>query len=679
MSQSNAAGGNQLADAVSPYLLQHKDNPVHWREWGEAAFAEARDRDRPILLSIGYAACHWCHVMAHESFEDAAVAEIMNALFVNVKVDREERPDVDQFYMTALHAFGEQGGWPMTMVLTPEGKPFFGGTYFPKEPRYGRPGFVQIMQALDRAWTERRAEIDKSAEDIGVRLRTHLQTHAAPGELDHLALEPVAARIGTMMDKVRGGMGTAPKFPNAPYMEVLARSGFHHGNEEHKAAFLKTTRALCLGGIYDHIGGGLARYSTDERWLVPHFEKMLYDNAQFLRHLTWCWRATGEDLFRRRIAETVGFLDREMRTAGGGLAASLDADSADAAGHMEEGAFYVWQRAEIDAALGPRAAAFAKAYDVSEGGNWEGHSIPHRLHGGAEGSDADFDEDKAALLTLRERRARPGRDDKILADWNGLAIRALAEIHQATGEETALRLGREAFAFVMGEMVVDGRLRHAARDGRTAGLALSSDYGAMISAAMALFATTLDPALLSHAEWLADELERWHADGEGGHFLNASDASDVPARLRGDQDDAMPSGTSLVLEGLLLLAQVTGRIDLSERAERAVLLAAGRAGAAPSGVPGIVSAAERLTRGSELALFGWRSNPGWNGMVDIVARTVDLDRLDFVTHDPAMLPQSNPMSESHPSRTPAAFHCTGRVCRAPVFTPEALQGLLLPV
>ena len=321
---------NQLGDAVSPYLLQHKDNPVHWREWSGAALAEAKQRDCPILLSVGYAACHWCHVMAHESFEDDGVAAVMNRLFVNVKVDREERPDIDHLYMTALHALGEQGGWPMTMFLTPDGRPFFGGTYFPKGPRYGRPGFVQVMEAIAKAWSERRDEVDKSAGTITAHLQEAIghsggqspASAAGAGGLARLELAAPAARIGQMIDPLRGGMKGAPKFPNAPFMEVLARSAFETGNEAHLGAFLKTMQALSNGGIYDHLGGGLHRYSTDDRWLVPHFEKMLYDNAQFLRHLGWAFRATGDDLFRRRMAETVTWLDREMRLAGGGFAAS---------------------------------------------------------------------------------------------------------------------------------------------------------------------------------------------------------------------------------------------------------------------------------------------------------------------------------------------------------------------
>ncbi|MCB8840563.1 thioredoxin domain-containing protein [Aurantimonas sp. VKM B-3413] len=668
--------GNRLGDAVSPYLQQHRDNPVHWREWSDQVLEEAKALDRPILLSVGYAACHWCHVMAHESFENEEVAAVMNRLFVNVKVDREERPDIDHLYMTALHALGEQGGWPMTMFLTPDGKPFFGGTYYPREPRYGRPGFVQVMEAIAAAWRDRREEIMTSAGTISDRLGEFLSRSDKAGPLKVFDIAAAAERIGTMMDPVRGGMRGAPKFPNAPYMEILARSALEDGRAAHRDAFLRTIRSLSCGGIYDHLGGGLHRYSTDDRWLVPHFEKMLYDNAQFLRHLSWAFRMTGEPLFRTRIAETVGWLKREMRVEGGGLAASLDADSPDADGHPEEGAYYVWREDEIDSSLGASATAFKRVYDVTARGNWEGKAILHRLHPGAQSSDPDFAEERAALLTVREGRAAPGRDDKVLADWNGMAIRALTEVSRSTGNEEALELARDAFGFVMREMVVDGRLRHAARGGRTAGLALSSDYGALIQAAVALFAATLDGDYRDKAEWLAGELTLWHGDGEGGHFMTASDSSDVLIRLRGDQDDAVPSGTAFVIEGLSMLAQATGSIAITEHAETAAALAAGRTGGEATGSPGILAATGRLRRGSELGLFGSADDAAFSEMLAAAHSQLDLDRLDLVAASVDLLPHDLPLASVHPTRLPAAFVCESRVCRAPVYEPAALAALL---
>ena len=626
--------GNRLGEAVSPYLLQHKDNPVHWREWSAETLREAQAEDRPILLSVGYAACHWCHVMAHESFEDEATAAVMNRLFVNVKVDREERPDIDHLYMSALHAMGEQGGWPMTMFLTPKGEPFYGGTYFPKRASHGRPGFVELLEAVALAWTERRTKLQGSADALTGHLKQFLSRPAGAPPLDPGALIAAA---------------------------------------QHRDHFLTTLTALCEGGIYDHLGGGLHRYSTDDRWLVPHFEKMLYDNAQFLRHLVWGWRATGNDLFRVRIDETVAWLAREMRVEGGGLAASLDADSLDERGNSEEGAFYVWSAAEIDAVIGSDALDFRRRYDVTPNGNWEGKTILNRIGGfGAPGTD--FEAERQALLAIREKRPRPGRDDKVLADWNGLAIRALAEVAAVLDHDEALCLAKDAFGFVMERLFRDGRLHHATRDGAVSGSALSSDYGAMCAAAAQLFATTLDPSYLEAGRRLADALEAWHADGEGGHFMTASDASDVMIRLRGDSDDAVPAPTALVLEGLALLAQVGGDAKIADRVDAAAEQAALRIAGSPAAFPGILCALDRLSRASELALVGDAS--ALDELVSVANRSLDLSRVDFRLDDPSQLPAELALSSLALETLPAAILCADQACRPPVFDAPSLERLL---
>ncbi|ALN71501.1 thioredoxin domain-containing protein [Aureimonas sp. AU20] len=675
--------GNRLGEAISPYLQQHRDNPVHWREWSAEAMAEARREDKPILLSVGYAACHWCHVMAHESFENAGVAAIMNRDFVNIKVDREERPDIDHLYMTALQAMGEQGGWPMTMFLTPEGEPFYGGTYYPPEAAQGRPGFAQLLEAVRNAWDTKREGLLRSAGEMRTHLRGFLSASGAPADLPEGALEEAAGRIGGMIDLELGGIKGAPKFPNAPYLELLARSGFPGGPEAHRAGFLVTLRGLCEGGIFDHVGGGLHRYATDARWLVPHFEKMLYDQAQLLRHLTIGWRATGEPLFRQRAFETVAFLRRELQMPGGGLAASLDADSAAAHGPasgapMEEGAFYVWTEGEIDAALAglPEIETFKRCYNVTPRGNWEGKTILERLGGSGEAAPEAFGEARIRLFQARAARPRPGRDEKILADWNGLAIRALAEVGAAFHHPDALLLAREVFHFVTTQMMREGRLHHAARDGRLSGPALSGDYGAMIAAGAALFAATLDPQFLHTAHALAEALERWHGDGEGGHFMTASDADDMLLRPRSDPDEAVPGSTALVVEGLALLAQVGGRQAIRTRAERAAALAQGRIGAGGMAYPGLLAGFDRLQRGSELALFGFRSNPGYGAVEAMVRGHVDLNRVDLVLNDPDRLPETLALSALRPERYPAVTLCRNQTCHPPVFEPEALRSLL---
>ena len=449
---------NRLGEETSPYLLQHKDNPVHWQAWGPEAFAAAKAADKPVLLSIGYAACHWCHVMARESFEDPLVAAMMNARFVNIKLDREERPDLDAIYQHALAAMGEQGGWPLTMFLTPAGEPFWGGTYFPPTPGWGRPGFPQLLEAVSAAYAQDRAGIEKNV----AALRGALQRLAQPlpGEaIGREALDRMAQRLLTAVDGVEGGIGTAPKFPQCGAFELLWRAWKRTCRPGFREAVETTLDHMCRGGIYDHLGGGFARYSTDAQWLVPHFEKMLYDNAELIDLLTLVWQETKSPLYGERIAQTVGWVAREMRTEGGGFASSLDADS-----EHEEGKFYVWSAAEIDALLGDRAPLFKRLYDVSAAGNWEGKTILNRAAGIApedEAAEQALAECRAILFRAREKRVHPGLDDKVLADWNGLMIAALANAGLVFDRPEWIALAREAFEFVCREMTgPDGRLRH---------------------------------------------------------------------------------------------------------------------------------------------------------------------------------------------------------------------------
>ena len=364
---------NLLADTASPYLIAHADNPVHWRPWGPEALAEAAEKNKPILLSIGYAACHWCHVMAHESFEDPVVAAVMNRHFVNIKVDREERPDIDHIYMTALHAFNERGGWPLTMFLDPAGRPYWGGTYFPREAKWGHPGIIPVLEEMARLWREEPDKCDKNAGAVHRRLAARTASGPTPS-LGVDFLDAVADRLLGMVDPVNGGVGSAPKFPQTPILDFFWSASRRRAGRQAADAVTLTLERMSRGGIYDHLGGGFARYSTDERWLVPHFEKMLYDNAQLLPLLGRAWTSTGHPSFRARIEETVAWLEREMRLPGGAFASALDADS-----EHEEGKFYVWSDAEIREILGSDAAEFAAAYDVSPDGNWEGKVVLSRL------------------------------------------------------------------------------------------------------------------------------------------------------------------------------------------------------------------------------------------------------------------------------------------------------------
>src|SRR5512134_3064619 len=482
---------NRLARETSPYLLQHRDNPVHWWAWGPEALAEAARANKPILLSVGYAACHWCHVMAHESFEDEATAAVMNELFVNIKVDREERPDVDAIYMGALHRLGEHGGWPMTMFLDAQGRPFWGGTYFPKEARWGKPAFVDVLRQVASIYREQSETVAHNAELITAMLAQTGGPGEGPAITDALLSELTQRLLGAV-DRINGGLAGAPKFPQWSFLWLLWRGGIRYDNAAAREAVAQTLTHICQGGIYDHLGGGFARYTVDERWLVPHFEKMLYDNALLVDLMTEVYRETGDPLLKTRIAETVDWFAREMIAEGGGFAASLDADS-----EGEEGRFYVWSAAEIEAVLGPEdAREFGRVYGVTPGGNWEGHTILNRLGSlelGSPEQEARLAEMRARLLVRRAGRVRPGWDDKVLADWNGLMIAALVNAARTFEQPSWLGLTKRAFAFVSDEMTEGGRLRHSYRQGRRHAPATASDYANMIWAALRLYQATLEP------------------------------------------------------------------------------------------------------------------------------------------------------------------------------------------
>jgi uncharacterized protein YyaL (SSP411 family) len=603
MTSAAPAQENRLARETSPYLLQHRHNPVDWWAWGPEALAAAKQSNKPILLSVGYAACHWCHVMAHESFEDAPTAAVMNDLFINIKVDREERPDIDQIYMAALHHLGEQGGWPLTMFLTPDGEPVWGGTYFPKVSRYGRPGFVDVMQEVARLFREEPARIAHNRDALMKALATK-QRPANQVVIGVRELDATANAIARAFDPVNGGLGRAPKFPQCSMLEVLWRAGMR-GNDARFFELVELTLThMSEGGIYDHLGGGFSRYSVDERWLVPHFEKMLYDNAQLLELLALAHVRTGNDLYRRRAAETVGWLEREMTTPEGAFSASLDADS-----EGEEGKFYVWSRAEIEGVLGPRDAEFfALSYDVTAGGNFEGHNILNRLASLTETKDkADADPPirkepgssgngsgpgrvpdadyliaqkrradnitrlgalREKLLAARGKRVRPGLDDKVLADWNGLMIAALVNAGVMLQEPHWLDMAKRAFSFIAQHMTRADRLGHSWRAGKLLLPGLASDYAAMIRAALALHeATGAQEYLFAALAWQA-ALDRHYVNAvNGGYYLTANDAEGLVVRPDSTIDEAIPNPAGLAAQNLVRLAVLTGDGIWRERAD----------------------------------------------------------------------------------------------------------------
>ncbi|HLH49933.1 MAG TPA: thioredoxin domain-containing protein [Roseiarcus sp.] len=667
---------NLLADATSPYLLQHAHNPVHWRQWGRAALEEARERDRPILISIGYAACHWCHVMAHESFENEETAALMNRLFVNVKVDREERPDIDHIYMTALNALGEQGGWPLTMFLSPDGAPLFGGTYWPPEPRWGRPSFRQILFAVDKAWAEKREALLAQGANLKAFFAELSQARGGGG-VAPADLSAIAAAYLRQVDPVHGGLGGAPKFPNAPIFRFLWNEAFRDDNQAAKAATRQLLVSLCEGGIYDHLGGGFARYSVDAEWHVPHFEKMLYDNAQIFELLALAHADEANPLFAERARETFGWLMHDMRLGDDELfafAASLDADQAG-----EEGSFYTWTAEEIDAALGAESAAFKAAYDVRPDGNWEHRNVLRRTlaaHGDA-AAEARLAAARQRLFALREKRPRPALDDKVLADWNGLAIAALARAAPFSFAPACLDAARRAFAFI-DENLRDGsgRLVHAWRAGRVGAAGLLDDYAAMARAALALFEATGERAYLGRAVALVEETRDLFGDQDGGFYITARDAADVPAaRPRHAHDGATPSGVGLIAEVLARLHHLTGENRWRADCERLIAAFAGpREALAQS--PLLLAAADFSGRAAVVVIAGDADDPRANALATIALASPDPATCLLRTRDGADWPDASPARGRTPvDGAPAAYLCRNSVCSLPATTPESLRKL----
>jgi uncharacterized protein YyaL (SSP411 family) len=666
---------NRLADATSPYLLQHSANPVHWQPWDAAALAEARARDRPILLSVGYAACHWCHVMAHESFENPAIAALMNAHFVNIKVDREERPDLDQLYQHALALLGQHGGWPLTMFLTPAGEPFWGGTYFPPEARYGRPGLPEVLETVARIWRDDRDKVTSNTTALRDAL-ARLATPARPEALSPAFVAQSAQRLVQAFDTVHGGFAGAPKFPQAPVLHLLWRQALATGDPGMRQAVLHTLTNICQGGIYDHLAGGFARYSVDALWLVPHFEKMLYDNAQLIALLSDAAADTGNPLFAARIAETVGWLEREM-LVGDAFASSLDADS-----EGEEGRFYVWDAAEIDRLLGPDAAAFRLAYGVTDAGNWEGRTILNRLHQRALGpapAEAELRASAEVLLAARERRVRPGRDDKILADWNGLAIAALTRASAVLRRPEWLERAAAAFAFVCRNMMSRDRLAHSWRAGRGLDLAFLDDYAQMAAAALALFEHTNRPEYLERAvQWIA-RLDADYRDPAGGYFQVAADASDVLVRPKNAQDGPTPAANGTLTAVLARLYALTGKDDYRARAEQLLEVFSGEARRNPAVHAALLSGYGMLSDPAQVVLMGAAADPA---LAQLRASALGAAAPDLSV---LTVPAGTGLSDDHPAAGKAlvegratAYVCIGRVCLPPVTAPERLAELLAP-
>ena len=672
---------NRLAEETSPYLLQHKANPVHWQAWGADALAEARREDKPILLSVGYAACHWCHVMAHESFENDEIAGLMNRLFVNIKVDREERPDLDAIYQAALSLLGQQGGWPLTMFLTPAAEPFWGGTYFPPEDRWGRPGFRQVLTTIAETYHRNPDRVEKNVSALKAAL-ADLAKPQAGSPVAPEVLERIAARLLQEVDLLNGGIGGAPKFPQAPIFELLWRAGVRTGDKGFHEAVHLTLHRMCQGGIYDHLGGGFARYATDAAWLVPHFEKMLYDNAALLELLTLAWQENREPLYGQRIHETVGWLLREMRAAPAADGARAFASALDADSEGEEGRFYVWRAAEIENALGPDAELFMTHYDVTPDGNWEGHTILNRSQRPAlmdAETEAKLARSRAILFALRAGRVRPGWDDKVLADWNGMMITALARAGAVFGEKAWLDAAREAFAFVVAHMTVGGRLVHSWRAGLARHPATLDDYAHMSRAALALAEATGERDYIAVAErWLAI-LDAHYWDREaGGYFFTADDTLDVILRNKTATDHATPSGNAAVIEALARLYYLTGKGVYRDRAEATYGAFAGEIGRNFFPLASFLNAGAFLQEALQVVIVGEAADS--RAMLEAVRRHAP-SRIVLTRIAPEeSLPEGHPAAGKGQVKGRAtAYVCSGMTCSLPILDPQGLDKALAHV
>jgi len=667
---------NRLDGETSPYLRQHKDNPVHWQPWDAEALALARRENKPILLSIGYSACHWCHVMAHESFEDPAIAAVMNALFVNIKVDREERPDLDAIYQTALSLLGQPGGWPLTMFLTPAAEPFWGGTYFPPKGRYGRPGFPEVLRAVHDVFRSapEKVEVNRAAI-LGALDEMARRSGGEPIPLS--ALDSVARALLAEVDPLQGGIGAPPKFPQPLALELLWRAYYRSGDVAYRDAVVSTLRHVCNGGIYDHLGGGFARYATDARWLVPHFEKMLYDNALLVSLMTRLWLETGDQLFKSRTEGTIAWCLREMAGAEGGFASAFDADS-----EGEEVRFYTWDAAEIDRILGADAAAFRAAYDVRDGGNWEGRAILHRNHPGAAGTDeAALAPLRAKLFKARARRVPPARDDKVLADWNGLMIAALAEAGAAFDREDWIDAARRAFDFIRARLGDGARLRHGYCAGKARGHGLLDDYANMARAALALYEARGDDADLAQARAWVESVETFFRDeAAGGYFMTPRDGERLIVRSKSAADTAAPAGNATLLAVLVRLHALTNEARYRDRADASMAAFGAEAARAPLAHCAFLNAAEGWHATTQVVIVGAPCKAETRALTRAALRAPALDRVIARVAPDAALPPGHPAwgRAATTAGRATAYVCAGQTCSLPITEPGALAVALAP-
>ena len=666
---------NRLAQETSPYLLQHAHNPVDWYPWGPEAFAKARDEDKPVFLSIGYSACHWCHVMERESFESQAIADLLNRDFVSIKVDREERPDVDSIYMNAVQMMTGHGGWPMSVFMTPDGKPFYAGTYFPPEDRHGMPGFSRVLAHVGDAYRSRRKDVEEAASEVQRAISSGIKVPSSANAADHDSLDRVAAHIAKNFDAVHGGFGGAPKFPPSMTLDFLMQVASRTGDPRLKHVVTHTLTMMARGGMYDQIGGGFHRYSVDAKWLVPHFEKMLYDNALLARLYTRAWQWTGEPFFARVASEILGYVTREMTSPDGAFYATQDADS-----EGVEGKFYVWDRAEVMAALGPEEGRiFCALYDIGEHGNWEEKSIlnvPRDPAIVAADLGVSLDQladiaarGKCTLYGIRAKRVWPGRDEKILAGWNGWMLAAFSEAAIAFDRDSDRDIVRRNADFLLTRIGGDGRLiRHASIPG------LLEDYTGVAWGLSLAFEATHERRYLDAARRLADEIMARFIDEENGNFFDTpTDHEQLISRPKDLFDNATPSANSIACELLLRLALLFGDERYAQAATRALDATWPLAERYPSGFGFLLGVAEwRAGQPKEIAITG----PVADETVQALRRVVGEH---FLPHRVLVAGDSVsdlPLMESRDAAKPMAYVCQAYACQEPTADPERLRILL---
>ncbi|MEZ4861968.1 MAG: thioredoxin domain-containing protein [Caldilineaceae bacterium] len=688
---------NRLIHETSPYLRQHAHNPVDWFAWGEEALAKAQAEDKPIFLSIGYSACHWCHVMEHESFENEATAVLMNEHFVSIKVDREERPDLDAIYMDAVVSMTNSGGWPMSVFLTPTGQPFYGGTYYPPEPRYGMPSFRQVLQAVAKAYQDRRQDVLRQAEQLTEALQRTAYLSTQEGELGTELLDEAVAALHQNFDQDEGGFGSHPKFPQPMTLDFLMAYSQRASQPEHTgsapgmdpldALYMAelTLEKMAHGGIYDQLGGGFHRYSVNAVWLVPHFEKMLYDNSQLLRTYLHAWQITQRPLYRRVVEETIDYVLREMTAPTGGFYSTQDADS-----EGEEGKFFVWTPAEIRAALSPQSAEiFMRYYGVSQQGNFEGHNIlsvtrtvadvAQQLQRSEAEVEAVLAEARQTLFALRAKRVKPARDEKILTEWNGLMIHALAECGVVLGRDDALQAAVDGANFILAQMSQpDGKLYRSYKDGQARLNGYLEDYAAFIRALIALYEATFDLRWLGEASRLAQVMfTQFHDSANGGFFQTGVDHEQLVVRRKDYIDNAIPSGNSLAAEALLRLSVLVGNEEYRGAARQILLTMKSAMSRQPTGFGRLLCALNTLlTPSQEVAIVGDPVLAATQALLAEVRKRYLPNTVMALLRpgEASMLPLL--AERTLIDEKPAAYVCEAYTCKLPVTSPAELGKAL---